>query len=172
MLKMRFSIPDLTGRAMPRSIVGWFAACWCDFLLGSIVVGALLLSLYSQLTTELLRRATAAVAQDCNAIASHYQPYLKIETGDPGGRPGSDLVSGITAAARAALRSMPGVEGGIWRSAQGSLAYAFPTYEGTGKKTDLPPAEEPSIREAAETAALSGTYFERRREGRSQTLLL
>ncbi|MGH6823547.1 MAG: sensor histidine kinase, partial [Methylocella sp.] len=65
-----------------------------------------------------------------------------------------------------------GIEGGIWQTDQGSLAYAFPTYEGTGAKTDLPAAEEPSIREAAEAAAFDSAPFDRRQDGRSQTLLL
>jgi hypothetical protein len=42
------------------------------------------------------------------------------------------------------------VEGGVWQSGLGSLAYAYPTYEGTGQKTDLPQAEEPTIRHVAE----------------------
>jgi len=46
-----------------------------------------------------------------------------------------------------ALACAAGVEGGIWHRNQGSLAYAFPTYEGTGPKTDLPPAELSAIRE-------------------------
>jgi signal transduction histidine kinase len=64
------------------------------------------------------------------------------------------------------------VEGGIWQKGEGSLAYAFPTYEGTGQKTDLPQAEQPSIREAADAAAADGTAYNRRQEGRAQTLLL
>jgi signal transduction histidine kinase len=71
-----------------------------------------------------------------------------------------------------ALGDLVGVEGGIWQTDLGSLAYAFPTYEGTGEKTDLPQAEESSIREAAESAARDNTTFERRQDGRSQTLLL
>lgn len=71
-----------------------------------------------------------------------------------------------------ALHDLDGVEGGIWQTDRGSLAYAFPTYQGTGEKTDLPQAEESSIREAAESAALNGASFDRRQDGRSQTLLL
>lgn len=41
---------------------------------------------------------------------------------------------------------LQGVEGGVWQAEAGSLAYAFSTYEGTGEKTDLPQAEQPSIR--------------------------
>src|SRR5262249_55014168 len=51
-------------------------------------------------------------------------------------------------------------------------AYAFPTYEGSGEKTDLPSAEEPQIREAADASALDGVPVDRRRDTRSQVLLL
>ena len=71
-----------------------------------------------------------------------------------------------------ALHDLDGVEGGVWQIDRGSLAYAFPTYQGTGEKTDLPQAEESSMREAAESAALNGASFDRRQDGRSQTLLL
>jgi signal transduction histidine kinase len=43
---------------------------------------------------------------------------------------------------------------------------------GSGEKTDLPQAEESSIREAAESAAHDRESFDRRQNGRSQTLLL
>jgi hypothetical protein len=50
---MRRQIASLAERALPRSIAGRFAVCWATFLLASLVVGALLLSLYRQSTTEM-----------------------------------------------------------------------------------------------------------------------
>jgi len=41
----------------------------------------------------------------------------------------------LTAVVQTALRDRPGIEGGIWQTDAGSLAYAFPTYEGGGPKT-------------------------------------
>jgi hypothetical protein len=55
---------------VPRSIVGWFVVCWSAFLLAAVVAGALLWSLYQQSTTEQLRRAAAAVAHGCDAVAA------------------------------------------------------------------------------------------------------
>lgn len=40
-----------------------------------------------------------------------------------------------------ALRDQPGMEGGFWRADTGVVAYAFPTYDGTGIKRDPPSAE-------------------------------
>ncbi|OKO81392.1 hypothetical protein AC628_07130 [Bradyrhizobium sp. NAS96.2] len=152
--------------------MGWFVVCWGTFLLASVVVGALLLSLYEQSTTEQLRRASAAVAHGCDAIAARYQFFTTGATRAPADVHDPDLTRGLTGVVQIALRDLNGVEGGIWQRGEGSLAYAFPTYEGTGQKTDLPEAELPSIREAADTAALDGAPFDRRREGRAQTLLL
>jgi signal transduction histidine kinase len=157
---------------MPRSIIGWFVICWSAFLLASVVVGVLLLSLYRQTATEQVRRATAAVAHGCDAIASRYQLLAAGSTGPPPGPRASEFARGMTRAVATALRDLPGVEGGIWQTEQGSLAYAFPTYQGTGEKTDLPPAEEPQIRELAEASARDGVPVDMRHDAQSQVLLL
>jgi signal transduction histidine kinase len=171
--EIRFQIMNPLERAVPRSIVGWFIVCWCAFLLGSIVVATLLVSLYSQSTSEQLRRASAAIAHGCDSIVGHYHQYFVVSpTRAPNNLREPEIARGLTGVVQNALRGLSGIEGGIWQAGHGSLAYAFPTYEGTGEKTDLPPAEEPSIREAAEAAAVDGASFERRRDGRSQTLLL
>jgi signal transduction histidine kinase len=157
---------------VPRSIVGWFVVCWSAFLVAAVVGGVLLLSLYRQSTTEQLRRGSAAVAHGCDAIATRYQFFVSNTSGPPADLHAPTVTEGLIAAVGIALRDLQGVEGGIWQAQQGSLAYAFPTYEGSGEKTDLPPAEQPQIRAAADTAALDGLPVDRRREGRLQTLLL
>src|SRR5919199_3729614 len=68
--------PGPGGRLLPRSILGWFVLCWAVFLLGAVVVGGLLVSLYEQSTAERLRRAEAAVAHGCDAIAGRYRFLL------------------------------------------------------------------------------------------------
>jgi hypothetical protein len=65
-----------------------------------------------------------------------------------------------------------GVEGGIWQSDAGPLAYAFPTYEGGGVKTDIPSAEYERIRAINQNAARYDAAKEAQFTGRSQTLLL
>jgi signal transduction histidine kinase len=157
---------------VPRSIIGWFIVCWSAFLLASVVVGVLLLSLYRQSTTEQLRRASAAVAHGCDAIAGRYQFFVAGSTRPPVDLNGPEFVQGLNGVVHIALRDLSGVEGGVWQAEKGSLAYAYPTYEGTGEKTDLPAAEEPQIREVAEAAALDGLPIDRRRDTQSQSLLL
>jgi signal transduction histidine kinase len=81
---------------------------------------------------------------------------------------GSDYLSSVTRA----LEPFAGVEGGIWKTSAGSLAYAFPSYEGSGQKTDLPQAEEPTIRQLVETAITAHRPVEWKRDARSQILLI
>jgi hypothetical protein len=117
-------------------------------------------------------RISAAVAHGCEAIKDQYRFFTVNRSLAPNNLHAPELAEGLTGVVKNALRGLPDIEGGIWQTEQGSLAYAFPTYEGTGEKTDLPPAEEPSIREAAETATFANAPFERRKDSRSQTLLL
>src|SRR4051812_27936867 len=165
--------PGPGGRLLPRSILGWFVLCWAVFLLGAVVVGGLLVSLYEQSTAERLRRAEAAVAHGCDAIAGRYRFLLAGPAGAPA--PGLDdpaLRQGLTAAVSLALRDLDGVEGGVWSAEAGPLAYAFPTYEGTGPKTDLPAAERPRIETVNQQVASDGRPADREVISRTQTLLL
>lgn len=160
----------MLGGVVPHSLAGWFAVCWGLFLVAALVAGTALVSLYREGTAERLRRAEAAVTRGCDAIAQRYRfatsGSVRIDWAAP------ETERALTAASLLALRDLPGVEGGLWRSGIGPLAYAFPTYEGAEPKTDVPAAELPRIREAAETAAERGMPVARRYDARSQALLL
>ncbi|MEK0082981.1 sigma 54-interacting transcriptional regulator [Benzoatithermus flavus] len=115
---------------MPRSILGWFVLCWGVFLAGAVVVAVLLVALYQQSTVERLRRAETALVHGCDAIAERYR-FLLAGTAPAG--PVPDLhdpafLQSLAGAVWPALRDLDGVEGGIWQSEIGPLAYAFPTY--------------------------------------------
>lgn len=158
------------GKAIPRSLAAWFAACWGLFLLAALVAGAALVSFYREGTAERLRRAEAAVARGCDAIAERYRFATAGSASVDWAAPETERA--LTAAGLLALRDLVGVEGGLWRSGAGPVAYAYPTYEGAGPKTDVPAAELPRIREAAAAAAERGTPVDRRYDARSQALLL
>jgi len=40
------------------------------------------------------------------------------------------------------LEQFAGVEGGVWKTGSGSIAYAFPTYQGSGQKPIFPQSED------------------------------
>jgi signal transduction histidine kinase len=147
---------------LPRSIVAWFAVCWGLFLVAALVVGAMLIALYKETTTQRTDRAATSIARACDAIVR--------EAALPGAAAATKADFAI--AVDRALTSFPGVEGGVWQSDAGSLAYAYPTYEGSGQKTDLPQAEEPMIRQIAESSAAAQRRFDWKRDSRSQVLLI
>lgn len=142
-------------RWLPQSIIGWFAVCWSLFLAAALVVGAMLIALYNETTTQRLERALASVARACDAIVREARASRDYPT-----------------IASHALEPFRGIEGGIWRAGTGSLAYAFPTYEGSGLKKDLPQAEEPTIRRAAETAIEMRRPVEWKQDTPSQSLMM
>jgi hypothetical protein len=114
---------------LPRSIIAWFAVCWGLFLVAALVVGAMLIALYKETTSQRTERAATSLARACDAI------LREMRVPPPGGSSvvaAPDYSSSVTRA----LEPFVGVEGGIWKASAGSLAYAFPSYEGSGQKTD------------------------------------
>jgi signal transduction histidine kinase len=76
----------------------------------------------------------------CAAIQSAYAAYRS-------GASGSSVAPAdlLYVLVERALFDKPGVEGGVWDSGGGFLAYAYPTYEGSVVKRDVPEAEQARI---------------------------
>ncbi len=146
---------------------------WSLSLIACIAVGLLLHELYQQSTEAQVGRAEAVVARACNLIRDRYGFYTANWAGpaEPGYIDGK-LRSDLATAVGLALVNQSGVEGGIWQSDAGPLAYAFPTYEGTGPKTDLPAAERDQIQAINQQAARDEQSIDRRSTSGRQTLLL
>jgi signal transduction histidine kinase len=145
---------------------------WGLSLAASVAVGFLLLQLYQQSTEAQVGRAEAVVARACDLIQDRYGFYATGWSGPRLGQPDDRLRSDLATAVGLALAKQAGVEGGIWQSEAGPLAYAFPTYEGTGPKTDLPIAERSQIQAVNQQAARDEQSVDRRVTSGSQTLLL
>jgi len=131
-----------------------------------------LVQLYWQSSIDQVARAEATVSRACDEITNRYRFYmsgLDRLSVNPQDR---DLRAGLGAVVTIALANMSGMEGGIWQRGSGSLAYAYPTYEGTGPKTDLPAAELQSIRAVNADALTEDRAVSVRETGRQQTLLL
>ena len=71
-----------------------------------------------------------------------------------------------------ALRDRPGIEGGLWQTDVGPLAYAYPTYQGAGPKTDMPQAEASRIQEINAAALARDRQLGRRYGAATEALLL
>jgi hypothetical protein len=85
---------------------------------------------------------------------------LERKDSDPLAQDNDALLRKITSEA---LSAAPGVEGGFYSVKDARLlGYAFPTYEGTGPKTDIPPAEQPSIEALVKAAIAARAEAEKR----------
>jgi signal transduction histidine kinase len=165
-------IAGLGMRATKASLRSRLLGVWALSLLACIAVGVLLVQLYQQSTTARVGRADAVIARACDLIRDRYDVYVAGWSGAVQAQSDKTLRSDLAIAVALALVRQNGVEGGIWQTEAGSLAYAFPTYPGTGPKTDLPAAERDHIK-AANLAALQDQHpVDRRSLSRGQTLLV
>src|SRR5882724_6506322 len=121
---------------MLRSLRGRLVVLLVLLVAAAIATGMLMVGLFRQSATARVSQADAEIGRACDAIAGAYQLY---SAGWHGPVPGLDdalVPRDLTAIVQAALRNGPGVEGGIWQDGA-SLAYGFPTYEGSSPKTDV-----------------------------------
>ena len=154
-----------------RSLRTRLIALWAMLAASALVTGFLLLQFYRQSGNVQVAQAEDTVVRACRDIGDRYAFYV---SGWPGRAVEIDerLKGELRDVVRSALGRAAGVEGGIWQSANGPLAYAFPTYEGTGPKTDLPAAELPAIRQANLDALRNERPVTVRQSGQSQVLVL
>ncbi len=155
-----------------RSLRARLLVLWAFSLAACVAAGALLVQISGQSTTAQVQRGEAVVARGCDLIRERYAFYV---TGWRGPVPPLDdarLRADLGAAVSLALARQTGVEGGIWQTEAGPLAYAFPTYPGTGPKTDLPAAELANIRAANEQATRDEAAVARTSGSSAQTLVL
>ncbi len=134
--------------------------------------GALMVGLFRQSATARAGQAQAEIARACDAIGGAYRFYSVGWPGPSGGASTAALRRDLTAVVETALRDRAGIEGGLWQGGVGSLAYAFPTYQGSGPKTDVPEAELPRIRAVNQSAAARYAQADSRYDASSEILLL
>jgi signal transduction histidine kinase len=109
------------------------ALLWAGAALPCLLICALMFGLYRESGDARIEAARGSVAAACSTISQGYA-----DAGEAASRGDAPVLEAVL---QRALGAAPGVEGGYWRSTQGFLAYAYPTYEGTGVKRDVPQAE-------------------------------
>ena len=158
--------------AVPQSLVGRLIAILALLLAAALASGVLMVALFEQSTAARIGQSRAVTGQSCGAIARAYRFYTaNWHSGAPNLEDAS-LRRDLTAVVATALGDKPEIEGGLWQTEAGSMAYAFPSYEGSGPKTDLPEAEVPRIRAAAVAAVTDDRPETARFDAPSQTLLI
>ena len=127
------------------------------WILVAILCGMLIVAVWLMLSSALGERVDAAKQQataTCTAVASRYDLSIR--------RPDEADVDLMHAVLDLVLIRTEGIEGGFWSVAptagapNGFLAYAFPTYEGSGVKRDIPEAETPLILRTLHNVASTG----------------
>jgi signal transduction histidine kinase len=157
---------------MFRSLQTRLLALLVLLMAATVAAGVLMVDLFQQSATARVGQADAQIGRACDAIADAYRFYSSGWHGPRTALEDETFRSGLTTVVQTALRDRPSVEGGIWQRSAGSLAYAYPTYEGSGPKTDVPQAELPRIREANRIAIAEEHPTSSRYAAASQTLLV
>ncbi|CCD85203.1 fragment of putative two-component system sensor protein (part 1) [Bradyrhizobium sp. ORS 285] len=152
-----------------RSLRSRLSALWLMLAVSGAATAYLLVESFQQSSQARVARAQDLVVRGCRDIADRYQFFVS----GWGGAPIDDRIKqDLIPVVQSALAASPGVEGGIWQADHGSLAYAYPTYEGTGPKTDLPAAELSVIQQVNGDTQRSGRAGTTENAGRSQTLIV
>jgi hypothetical protein len=137
----------------------------------AITAGILMFGLFRQSASARAGQAEAEIGRACDAIAGAYRFYSAGWRGPSAGSDADPLRRDLTTVVQSALRQRRGIEGGIWQAGVGSLAYAFPTYQGAGPKTDVPQAELSRIAAVNRLALADGRPAAGRYDASSQILL-
>jgi hypothetical protein len=120
-----------------RTRLGFF---WLLIVATCVSLGFIMLEVYRQGAGVQVDEAKRATAQACSAIRDGYR-----RSQSPTGNDQTVNADLINVVLQLSLRDTPGIEGGVWEPQQGFVAYAFPTYEGSGIKRDVPEAERERI---------------------------
>jgi signal transduction histidine kinase len=139
--------------------------------IAALAAAAMMVLLFRQSTAAQLGQAQAEVERGCEAIENAYRFFSADWRGPLSEADQSSLPGQLVSVVQTALRKRPGVEGGIWRDGAQSLAYAFPTYQGSGPKTDLPAAEASRIQQINRTALAESRLVTSRVDATSQALV-
>src|ERR1700693_5857526 len=150
-----------------RSLRSRLLALWIMLVVSGGATAYLLFESFQQTSNARVARSEELVGRACRDIADRYQFFV---SGWDGAPVDDHLKQQLVTVVQAALSNAVGVEGGIWQADLGSLAYTFPSYEGTGPKTDVPAAELNTIRQVNSEALQAGRPASIRQSGRSQVL--
>lgn len=157
---------------MDRSLRGRLIVLLVLLSAAAVAAGILMVGLFRQSTTARAGEAESEIGRACDAISSAYRFYSTGWQGPAAGVANDTLRRDLTAVVQTALRDRPGIEGGIWQSEAGPLAYAFPTYQGAAPKTDVPQAELARIQAVNQAALADNSQADGRYRESSQLLLL
>jgi signal transduction histidine kinase len=159
--------------SMARSLRGRLVILLLLLIVAAAAAAALMFGLFRQSAAAQAGQAEAEIGRACEAIQSADHSLSANRRGPLNGSTADEqLRQDLAAVVETALKNRPGVEGGVRLGGDERLAYAFPTYQGGGPKTDEPAAELPRIGDVNRDALAEGGPVLRRYEAPSQILLI
>lgn len=151
---------------MPRSLLRQLLLIWVVIVAACLGVATMLYGLYRQTEGVRLEDARQQLSGQCMRIVQRYAGASEAaRSGDNGAGLAAVVVQLV-------LADAPGVEGGVWNVDKGFIAYAYPTYDGSDHKTDIPAAEWITIVGTARQSAQGRKPVQFRRDGSREVLLI
>lgn len=130
-----------------KSLRAQLVLFWIILLTVCIALALVMGVLFRSSAGVQIGQAQSRAAAACAAIATRYAKSLA----DPQrAEPQLDLLQVLL---QLVLIGEPHVEGGVWRAGAGFIAYAYPTYEGSSVKRDVPEAEQAHIAALSQVVA-------------------
>lgn len=139
---------------------------WALVALACVGMGVLLVVAWRQTGSVQVAEARQTLATDCASVVSRYRGA------SPAARASSASNGLLDVVLQLVLEDASGVEGGAWDRTSGFTAYAYPTYQGSGSKTDVPVAESGNIASTAYAAVQSQHLQTYSRQGERETVLV
>lgn len=151
---------------MPTTLSRQLFLVWVLVLASCLGIAGLLFAAWRQTGAAQVTQAQRTLASTCAAIASRYSGASAAAREDTQASGLADVVVQLV------LGEAEGVEGGIWDSRQGFVAYAYPTYQGSGLKTDVPDAERANLAATSAAALKRAAATNYLRSGERESLLI
>ncbi|MET0935331.1 MAG: HAMP domain-containing sensor histidine kinase [Luteibacter sp.] len=151
---------------MPNALSRQLFVVWALVALACVGMGVLLAVALRQTGSVQVADARRALSSDCATVVSRYRGA------SPDARAASPSNGLVDVVLQLVLQDASGVEGGAWEKDRGFTAYAYPTYEGSGDKTDVPEVESGNIVATARSAVSSQREQTYVRQGERETVLV
>jgi signal transduction histidine kinase len=139
---------------------------WVLILVSCLGMAGLLFAAWQQTGSVQLAQARQTLATSCTSMVSRFNGASPAARADTHASGLADVVVQLV------LADVDGVEGGVWDDRQGFVAYAYPTYQGSGLKTDVPDAERSNLVATAAASLKQTGVLDYTRSGQRESLII
>ncbi|WP_285405234.1 HAMP domain-containing sensor histidine kinase [Luteibacter sp. ME-Dv--P-043b] len=151
---------------MPATLSRQLFLVWVLILAGCVGMAGLLFAAWQQSGSMQLAQARQTLDTDCASLVARYN-------GASADARSESLANGLAnVVVQLVLADQDGIEGGVWDNRTGFVAYAYPTYQGSGSKSDVPDAERGNLVTTAAAALSRHETVGYTRSGKRESLLI